>query len=290
MAIIESIKVGHLGERIRLSDLDTSDFISIGSRKALKKAIAKKRIVVDGQPGKTASWLTGGEVIEVLQEERPFKILKLKLEVVFEDNHLAIINKPAGIVVSGNKHRTIVNALPFNLKPSSEPGALPYPMPIHRLDYETSGLLIIAKTHSSLISLNAQLANGQIDKKYICISIGPQDSSGTLTTDIKEKNAETRFKTLQSIPSKRFKKLNLTEVQLITGRRHQIRIHFLRNGNPILGDSKHFIEDKILNGKGLFLHAYKVNFNHPINNNPIDAEIETPKKFKRLFGDYLNGI
>ena len=120
-------------------------------------------------------------------ENKPPKPYELNLEIIFEDESLAIINKPAGISVSGNKYRTIQNALLANLRTSSEPDSLKWPRPVHRLDYATSGLLIIAKTSSALVSLGKQFEERRIKKSYKAIVIGKVNNEGVIAEKINDK-------------------------------------------------------------------------------------------------------
>ena len=224
-----------------------------------------------------------GQVIELLEtpQTKP-KIFELQLEILFEDNHMAAIHKPAGFSVSGNAYKTIFNSLPFNLEKSSEPDALPWPTPVHRLDNQTSGILLIAKTKTAQIALGNQFENHTIQKKYCAIVIGEVISSGEIKTPIEDKTAETYFEVVTVVNSLRFEHLSLLNVCPKTGRTHQIRIHLASIGHPIFGDKLYMDEKMLHKGKGLFLCAFEIIFRHPKSSAEINLKIDTPHKFNSL--------
>ncbi len=284
MKKIESILVPKLEKTERLSDYLVGKFQSVSSRKGIKKVISKKLIKVNGKIGFSGDYIKGGEIIQLFRPKEKEAIqLDITVPVLYEDDDLAIINKPAGLTVSGNMNRTLVNALPNILKKSSKKDALPIPQPVHRLDRPTSGVLLIAKTRQSNVLLSQAFAERRIKKTYHTICIGKINDSGKITTPIKEKNAETNYKRIDSIDSDKYDGLNLLEVQLITGRRHQIRIHLSELGHPVLGDKTYGIEGKISKGQGLYLHASSIEFEHPITSEKTSASSPLPEKFKKLF-------
>ncbi len=270
--------------RIRLQEYGVGIFDSLPTKSALKKALNKDLIKVNGEPGSSATFITGGEIIEFSVPETisTKKPLHLSLHVLFEDEHLAAIHKPAGILVSGNKFKTIANALPQNLKNSGLPDAT-LPQPVHRLDYATTGVLLIGKTSSSIRVLNKMFEDKKILKTYCAITIGKMDPSGKIASTIDEKDAFSSFFLLESVPSERFGILNFTELRPETGRRHQLRKHLSGIGNPILGDRLYGTEGLILKGKGLFLHAYSLRFQHPFTGEEIIVIDELPERFKKIF-------
>ncbi|QWX85750.1 RluA family pseudouridine synthase [Cellulophaga sp. HaHaR_3_176] len=272
---------------IRLSDYARTIFVSIPSRAGIKKAIKKKYVKVNGNIAQTATLLNGGEKIELfgLIDTKP--VFKLSLDIVYEDNYLAVVYKPAGLLVSGNKFQTLENSLPFNLSKSEEPDALLNPLPVHRLDYPTTGLLIIGKTASCVIALKHMFEYKQIQKKYIAVTQGKMMSEGIINTPIDDKESISEYKLLISLKSDRYNFLNLIELNPKTGRRHQLRKHLASIGTPIFGDIDYGIEDLIAKGNGLYLHASKLQFTHPVTQKKIILEAELPKKFKRLFGESL---
>lgn len=251
----------------------------------MKKAIEKGLVKVNGNVSFTGRYISGGEIIELYKKEESDRnpIVKIKLDVLYEDNYLAIINKPAGIVVSGNKKHTLANALPFNLKKSSEKDVLLRPQPAHRLDFPTSGVILVGKTANTLTALNDLFRDKAIHKVYQTITQGVMSNKeGKLETTLKGKSAITHYKVLRELPSPKFEKLNLVELKPITGRRHQLRIHMSELGNPILGDKLYGIEGKIMQGKGLYLHAMSLSFNHPMTTEKIEISTPLPAKFERI--------
>jgi 23S rRNA pseudouridine1911/1915/1917 synthase len=193
-----------------------------------------------------------------------------------------VIHKPAGILVSGNSFKTITNALAQNIQQSSLPDAT-VPQPVHRLDYATTGLLLIGKTSSSIRILNRMFEEKKIEKTYYAITIGEMANQGKITSEIEGKKSQSNFILLESVISKRFRKLNLVKLKPHTGRKHQLRKHVSSIGNPILGDTAYGIENLILKGKGLYLHAYSLSFIHPFTNENVYFKDKFPRKFKKLF-------
>ena len=195
---------------------------------------------------------------------------------------MAAVQKPAGFSVSGNAYKTIYNSLPFNLKKSPEPDALPWPTPLHRLDNQTSGILLIAKTKTAQIELGNQFKNHTIQKKYVAIVIGKVLSNGAIKTPIEGKAAETNFEVAHVVNSLKYKYLSFLNIYPKTGRTHQIRIHLASIDYPIFGD-RLYVEEKMLHkGKGLFLCALEISFLHPKTSEEITLKIAVPHKFESL--------
>ncbi|CAL2079281.1 RNA pseudouridine synthase [Tenacibaculum dicentrarchi] len=285
MILSETHQTPVLEKPIRLQEYGTGIFKTIPTKSGFKKAIKKKLVFVDGKIATTALFIHGNEKIELykISEETTFKQFKFPLEVLFEDDYLAVIYKPAGILVSGNSFATIDNALLQNIKKSPLEDAT-RPRPVHRLDYPTSGLLLIGKTSSSIIALNKLFEDKKIQKKYHAISIGKIENNGIIDFPIDDKKAQTSYKLIKSVISERFKILNLVELSPKTGRKHQLRKHLLAIKSPILGDKEHFLDGFILNGKGLYLHASTLQFEHPFTKKQLIITKELPKKFKKIFG------
>jgi 23S rRNA pseudouridine1911/1915/1917 synthase len=204
------------------------------------------------------------------------------LDVIYEDEHLAVINKPAGLVVSGNTFKSVTNALPQNLRVSSEKDAIS-PKPVHRLDYPTTGLLLVGKTVKTIVCLNKMFENKEIHKKYLAVTIGAMPEEGKVTMAIDTKVAISTYKVLNRVVSTRFKFLNLVELVPETGRRHQLRKHMAAIGNPILGDKDYSLPNLILKGKGLYLQANSLAFLHPVTNVMIDLRLPIPQKINKIF-------
>ena len=284
MTVSETHKVPKLEKPIRLQEYGVGIFKTVSTKSGLKKAIKKELILVDGKIATTALFINGNELIELYKKgnDTTFKQFEFDLDVLFEDDYLAVIYKPSGILVSGNSFATVDNALLQNITKSTLFDAV-RPRPVHRLDYPTSGLLLIGKTSSSIIALNLLFENKEIQKTYHAISIGKMNEKGEMNFPIDEKAAFTSYKVLKTVISERFNNLNLVELTPKTGRKHQLRKHLLAIKNPILGDKEHFISGLILNGKGLYLHASTLKFEHPFTKETINVTKELPKKFKKIF-------
>ncbi|MFT6699242.1 MAG: 23S rRNA pseudouridine1911/1915/1917 synthase [Porticoccaceae bacterium] len=287
MQLLETHIATKLEKPIRFQEYSVGIFKTIPTKSGIKKAIKKELIFINGGLATTSKFICGGEKIDLFQSENSsnFKRLKLNLEVLFEDNYLALIYKPAGILVSGNKFVTIANGLPQNLKKSNQFDAVK-PQPIHRLDYATSGILLIGKTSTAITKLGKLFENKEIQKTYFAITIGKMNLEGKLNSPIDEKNAHTEFEVLKSVTSERFEYLNLVKLLPRTGRKHQLRKHLSAIGNPVLGDKEYFLENKVLSGKGLFLHAAKLDFRHPFTKEKISISKELPKKFIKIFPSF----
>ncbi|SHI88246.1 tRNA pseudouridine65 synthase [Mesonia phycicola] len=279
MKIIEKHIVPSIKEPIRLQEYAATIFKTLASRSGLKKAVKKQRILLNGKPANTGDWIEEGQILELLQENLPKKkIFTLPLEVIFEDDYLAVINKPAGYPTNGNYFKTIENALPHNLKNSTQEDTLSYPIPVHRLDNPTSGLLIIAKTKSTQIFLNRAFEEKEIEKSYLAIISGELVNEGVFTDAIEDKKAETKFKLLQKIV-KNEKQYSLVQLYPTTGRTHQIRIHLSKNGYPIIGDEMYGSTEKF---RGIYLTAFSLKFTHPITLENLEFATNYPKKFKKF--------
>jgi len=283
--LLESHKVQTELENLRISDYNTGSFIIINSKTAFKKHLKKSLVYLNGERAFSSDYIKNNDIIEIYLDESTNNkpIIDLGLEIIYEDDYLAVVNKPAGIIVSGNKHWTIQNALPNNLKNSSQKDALKRPEPIHRLDYPTSGALLIGKTSKAIMLLNEMFKEKKIKKKYHAVTIGKMKETGVISFKIDNKPSETIYEVLQSIPSPKYTFLNLVELNPLTGRKHQIRKHLAGIGHPIFGDLLYGKEGLVLKGKGLYLHASSLRFIHPFNQESIDMNIPLPNKFIHLF-------
>lgn len=268
-------------KKIRFIDYARQIFTEIPSRNGIRKAIKKGNILIDGKPAEYGRWMQPGMLLQLIQtENKNLKIFQLKFDVIFEDEFLAVINKPAGFPVSGNRFKTIGNALLNNISVSSEPDALIKPKPAHRLDALTSGLLIIAKTTAARIELGEQFEGKKIQKRYRAIAMGKMLKSGIIDKPIAGKAAITKFQLVKTVPSLRSEWLSLVDLWPQTGRTHQLRIHLAEIGHSILGDKLYGEKHHIFKGKGLFLCAVGLNFIHPITKAKLELKMEEPSKFK----------
>jgi RluA family pseudouridine synthase len=232
---------------------------------------------------KTGTWVRPGQKIELRDlEVKPPKQYHLNFNIVYQDEHFAVVDKPGGIPVSGNQFKTMQNALIGKFDTSSEPDALEWPKPVHRLDAATCGVLLVAKTAKSLMLLGQMLERKEIDKKYCAVVKGDIPEEGVINTLIEEKRSETEYKRVYSVPSLRNGFLSLVDLYPKTGRTHQLRIHMSGAGHPIMGDVIYDREEEVFKGKGLFLCAVGLRFIHPITNEEIVVQIDEPAKFETL--------
>lgn len=268
----------------RLSDYLLGVFPQLPSRKSIKKAFQKQKILIHNQPAHSGWWVKPNTEIILLElEASPNKVFELKLNVIYEDDYLAAVHKPAGYSTSGNLFQSIENALPFNLQQSEAIDKLARPRVVHRLDALTTGILIAAKTKTARIELGRQFEQKTIQKTYWAIAMGkmPQQK-GIIDTPIQQKAAQTHYEVIQTVPSLKSQWLNLVKLHPTTGRTHQIRIHLASIGCPILGDKVYGTTGNILKKKGMFLLAKSICFTHPIHHTKIELHTETPAKFESI--------
>ena len=279
MKILETHIVPTILEKIRLQEYAVDIFKSIPSRSGIKKAIKREEILIDGKIAKTSDWIKEGHKIELLpQEIKQKKIFQLKLEIIFEDDFFAVVNKLPGYPTSGNYFKTIENALPFNLKTSEESDALPYPLPVHRLDNPTGGLLLIAKTRFAQAKLYQAFETKEIEKTYTALVHGTTPESAIFQDKIDKKSAFTKIQTLNTFSFKN-ENFSLLEVNPDTGRTHQIRIHLSQHGFPIVGDKEHGTSSEPFAKKGLYLAAIGLRLAHPITDEPMLFKLQIPRRF-----------
>lgn len=254
----------------------------IPSRKGIKKAIKRKSILVDGEIGHSGWKLRLGQKIDLLdQYSISPKIYELSIEVLYEDDHIAIVNKPHGLITSGNQFRNLYNTLGYNLKKSKAIDALPYPTTAHRLDTETSGCVIITKSKTAQIQMNQLFEAKKVEKTYIAIVHGKTPRRGIINLPIKGQAASTKFETIEYKKSKIGEVYSKIKMYPLTGRTHQLRIHCACLGHPILGDKIHGTKGNILLHKGLFLCSLAVCFH--LDSRKIGALTKVPNKFDRFF-------
>ncbi len=279
MKLIETHIVPAGVSTIRLQEYLVAIFETIPTKSGIKKAIKRGEILLNQQPANTGDWIYPGQIIELYQTEVLTKIFKLKLEIIYEDEYLAVVKKPAGYPTSGNYFKTIANALRFNLKKSSAKDSIA-PTPAHRLDNPTSGLLLIAKTGKTLRALNRQFERKEIQKEYKAIVHEKISEDKILDKALDEKASQTIVKPISFIEHKSGN-FSLISAQPLTGRTHQIRRHLAGSGFPILGDTQ-YGKKSTMDFKGLFLTATGLKFNHPETRRFMEFDIPLPKSFLKL--------
>ena len=262
-------------------------FPLVASKAKAKKAIVNGEITVNGLKVNYDAKVYPGDKLALGErkvrndKKRLKKVLELKIEVVFEDEHLGILNKPGGIPVNGNTFKTLENTLPFNLDYSKEEDALHIMRPLHRLDGPTSGLVLVAKTERSQVIMGQQFENKTIRKRYKAVVIGIlENKKGKINSPVDNKKSLTEYEVIEEFRSQKYGHLTLIDLYPITGRTHQLRIHMSSLGHPIVGDKFYSENVEVLNGKGLFLCSDKVWFNHPITGKKIEIGTEIPNKFQ----------
>jgi len=294
------------------------------SRTRIKNLILKEKLKLNNKiitsPSKKV--LTGDKLsLQIpVPEETFLKPYNFKLEIIHEDEDLLVINKPAGIIMhpgAGNYDKTIVNALiNYNKNSLSTIGDVLRPGIVHRIDKNTSGLVVIAKNNYSHEDLSKQFRDHSIKRIYQALIWGKlRPQSGRIETLItrskknrqlmevgisKGKKAITNYKTLEIFENDKTPTLSLVECILETGRTHQIRVHMSNNGNNILGDKKYKKKFKGLNkiGKELknvilnldrqFLHAKVIGFTHPRTKEKKEFSSVLPKDLEKLLKNLRN--
>lgn len=279
---METHNVPSLAAPVRLQDYGVGLFMGALTKSAWKKALKQKRVRCNSALGATGDWVRGGETIVLTPPKVTTKPYELSLECLYEDDYLAVVNKPAGILVSGNRHKTLKNALTLNLSPSSMPDAT-VPQPVHRLDFPTTGLVLIGKTASAIHQLGQLFEQRDIQKRYLAIVIGSFPDEGYLKDTIAGKDAASTYRVLDRVPSKHYGSLSLLELRPTTGRRHQLRIQLSARDHPILGDTHYGGQKAGFMGKGLYLHAVGLSFRHPLDGSALALASPIPNKFLKLF-------
>ena len=265
------------------------------SRSQANEAIKAGTVLVNGKSAKAKYAVNEGDVItyELPEEEvLEYKAEDIPLDIIYEDADVAVVNKPQGMVVhpsAGHTSGTLVNALMYHVKDLSSINGVVRPGIVHRIDKDTSGLLMIAKNDKAHNALAAELKDKKSLRKYVAIVHGnlPNDR-GVIEAPIgrsdkdrkkqavtaKGKPAVTRFTVLE-----RFGNYTLVELQLETGRTHQIRVHMAYIGHPVAGDPL-YGPRKTLKGHGQFLHAKTLGFTHPTTGELVEFTAEEPAIFK----------
>lgn len=275
------------------------------TRTRVQELIKSEQVKVNNKKVKSSYKIEENDEIEVIIpeiEEVEIMPEDIKIDIVFEDKDIAIINKQAGLVVhpaQGHYSGTLVNAILYHIKDLSGINGEIRPGIVHRLDKDTSGLIIIAKNDKAHLELTNMFQNKEIKKTYLAIVKGKLNKKkGRIVTQIgrdrndrkkmivldsltQGKNAITNFRVIDQ--NERF---SLVKVDIETGRTHQIRVHMKYMGYPILGDA---VYGRVDSEKRQMLHAYKLEFLHPITKEKMEIIAELPDDFKKaLIKNKLN--
>lgn len=281
MVVEASFVVSNLENPQRFVDVAIGIFVGFETRNAVKKGIKRKRFFLNGTIPETGSWVKNGDRIDLLEISQKPKAYDFLITILYEDEHLAIVLKPAGMVVSGNQFKTLEHCLVDDLKLSDAPDALAWGLPVHRLDAPTSGLVIFAKTNQCRRALGAMFENNEIHKTYHAVVHGTMESQD-ISTSIEGKQAVSKVTFCSSVPSFLNGSLSLVKLEPQTGRTHQLRIHCASVNSPIVGDKLYGNAAGTFTHKGLFLAATALKFIHPITHENIQVETPIPPKFQSL--------
>ena len=269
------------------------------SRTMIKKLIESNNILVNGKSEKVSYKVQANDNISIdvpEAKETKLKAQEIPLDIIYEDSDIIVVNKPKGMVVhpaNGNPDGTLVNAILSICKNSlSGIGGELRPGIVHRLDKDTSGLIIVAKNDKAHINMSEQIKERNVKKTYIALVRGnvPEEEAtinmpiGRSTKDRKKmavtkngKQAITHFKVL-----KRYSKYTLLEIKIETGRTHQIRVHMAEIGYPVVGDAVYSNGKNEFGIEGQMLHAYKLEFMHPITNKHMELTAPLPQYFEEI--------
>ena len=294
------IEASVAGQRLDKAVAELTDL----SRSLANEQIKDGRILVNGQAKKAKYAVKEGDVISYeLPEPEVVEYVAedIPLEIVYQDEDVAVVNKPQGMVVhpsAGHTSGTLVNALMYHIQDLSGINGVLRPGIVHRIDKDTSGLLMIAKNDQAHVALADELKDKKSLRKYWAIVHGnlPNDR-GVIEAPIgrsekdrkkqavtaKGKPALTRFQVLE-----RFGDYSLVELQLETGRTHQIRVHMAYIGHPVAGDEV-YGPRKTLKGHGQFLHARTLGFTHPRTGEALEFTAEVPVIFQETLEKLRQG-
>lgn len=297
-------------EPIKRADIFIAEKLNL-TRNKIQKLIEDNFIFLNNKPFKASTKLKIGDVIsgtlpEPIQDEslNPYP---MDIDILYEDSSIIVLNKPKGVVVHpayGHKEDTLVNALIFHCKDLAGIGGVIRPGVVHRLDKDTSGILVFAKNERSYLNLQKQFKDRNVIKKYLALLLGiPKETEETVVTNIgrdpknrkkftvvKEgKEAITHYKILKSAYG-----VSIADINIKTGRTHQIRVHMNYIGIPIVGDEQynkkkyntHITNKELLqlcnSIKGQALCAYHMEFEHPLSKVPMSFTVKPPEDMQKI--------
>lgn len=275
------------------------------SRSLVQKMIDSSYVLVNDYPVKCSYKLKINDVIRVLdgyQEDTQIEEEDIDLDIVYEDEYLLVVNKPSGMVVHpapGNYHGTLVNALMYHCNSLSGVNGVVRPGIVHRIDKDTSGLLVVAKNDMVHEDLARQIGEKSVTREYLALVDGvimedtatidapigrdTQNRKKMCVTDVNSKDAITHIRVLE-----RYEKATLITCRLETGRTHQIRVHMSYIHHPVVNDpiyGKRKMDDVQF---GQMLHAKKLGFVHPVSKKYLEFEVDAPRQFYEILKKYQN--
>lgn len=272
------------------------------SRSAAQQLIDEGMVLLNSAKGNKKTLVRTGDKLEVTipdPVDLSVEAENIPLDIIFEDEHLLVVNKPKGMVVhpaAGNYSGTLVNALLYHCGDSlSGINGVIRPGIVHRIDKNTSGLLIVAKSDAAHRGLAEQIKEHSFTRIYKTVVVGnikadegtidapigrhPKDRKKQAVTERNSKNAITHFKVIE-----RFKGFTFLEVKLETGRTHQIRVHMAYRGTPVVGDVVYGNPKNTYGLEGQCLHAAVIGFIHPVTKEYLEFNSELPEYFKDFLG------
>lgn len=294
------IKVENLEKNERIDKYLSSKLDDSFSRAKIQKLIDEELILVNDKVIKSSYKVSNGDVILITDKEEDMSVKpeKMDIDIVYEDDDVMVINKKSGVVVHpapGNYSGTLVNGLMYLSKDLSHVNGEFRPGIVHRIDKDTSGLLIVAKNDKAHRILAEELKEKKIKRKYIALVSGvinhdigeidapigrdPSDRKKMCVTSTNSKDAITHFRVLE-----RYKNASLIECELETGRTHQIRVHMKYINYPVINDP---VYGKNNHGKfGQLLHAKEITFTHPTTKEVMTFSCEVPEEFNKILEEY----
>ena len=294
------IEVENLEKNERIDKYLSSKLDDSFSRAKIQKLIDEELILVNDKIIKSSYKVSNGDVILITDKEEDMSVKpeKMNIDIVYEDDDVMVINKKSGVVVHpapGNYSGTLVNGLMYLSKDLSHVNGEFRPGIVHRIDKDTSGLLIVAKNDKAHRILAEELKEKKIKRKYIALVSGvinhdigeidapigrdPSDRKKMCVTSTNSKDAITHFRVLE-----RYKKASLIECILETGRTHQIRVHMKYINHPVINDP---VYGKNNHGEfGQLLHAKEITFTHPTTKEVMTFSCEVPEEFNKILEEY----
>ena len=269
------------------------------SRSLAQKKIQNEEVLVNGQKAKESYKLKENDIVEIFivePKETELKAEDIPLNIIYEDNDIVVINKEKGMVVhpgNGNLEGTLVNAVLNHCKGTlSGIGGEIRPGIVHRLDKDTSGLIIVAKNDKAHINLSEQIKNREVKKIYTALVRGIiPENEATINMPIGRSNVDRKKMAVRKDGKeaithikveKRYNGYTLIKVKIDTGRTHQIRVHMAQIGYPVIGDEVYSNGKNEFNVHGQMLHSTILEFKHPITGEKMHLEAELPEYFKNI--------